>query len=192
MSPKEKKQDPRVIRTRRDLIYGMCDLLKEKKFSKITIQDITDRALINRATFYSHFEDKYDLLDAMLNFTLKQKLDEREVTDGSVTPENIRRLTLVICEFLIEFHEEQSPVQYGETPPIERQILQYLFAFLSSGVQSIHPDKSTADVENMAMMTSSVILGATFHWSRGDQAIEKETLADQIVSFIFNGLKMTS
>ncbi len=39
------------------------DLLAEKGFEKITINDIAVRANINRGTVYLHYEDKFDLLD---------------------------------------------------------------------------------------------------------------------------------
>ncbi|EOP72633.1 hypothetical protein KOW_01201 [Bacillus cereus VDM006] len=39
------------------------ELMSEKNFDQITIQDIADRANVGRRTFYSHYLDKYDLLD---------------------------------------------------------------------------------------------------------------------------------
>jgi AcrR family transcriptional regulator len=35
----------------------------EKSFEVITVQDLTERATVNRATFYAHFEDKYILAE---------------------------------------------------------------------------------------------------------------------------------
>jgi len=61
---KDKKVDPRSIRTRRLLIEAFLKLTTKKDFKEITIKDITDEATVNRATFYSHFLDKYDLMDA--------------------------------------------------------------------------------------------------------------------------------
>ena len=57
------KVDPRVKRTRQSLEQAFVDLLHEKGFQAITVQDITQRAGLNRATFYAHFPDKYALLD---------------------------------------------------------------------------------------------------------------------------------
>ena len=58
------KVDPRIIRTRRLLMDAFSKLTIKKDFKDITIKDITDEATVNRATFYSHFQDKYDLMDA--------------------------------------------------------------------------------------------------------------------------------
>ena len=57
------KEDLRVIRTRKLLSKALKDLLQEKSFDKITVNDICDKAMVHRATFYNHFIDKIDLLD---------------------------------------------------------------------------------------------------------------------------------
>ncbi len=67
MSNKEEKLDPRVVRTRKLLRQAVVDLVPEKGFSAITVQDITDRATLNRATFYLHYQDKNDLLMDVFN-----------------------------------------------------------------------------------------------------------------------------
>jgi len=58
--------DPRVKRTRQLLQQALMDLLREKGFQAITVQDIAERATLNRATFYAHFTDKYDLIDNVM------------------------------------------------------------------------------------------------------------------------------
>lgn len=69
----EKKIDLRVQRTKKAILETFFSLLEEKHFSNITVIDICDRALINRGTFYTHFDDKNQLLesivyDMMMNF----------------------------------------------------------------------------------------------------------------------------
>ena len=54
--------DPRIKRTRKLLQEAMIELTVERGFAAITVADITERAELNRSTFYRHFLDKYDLL----------------------------------------------------------------------------------------------------------------------------------
>jgi AcrR family transcriptional regulator len=59
---KSEKLDRRVRRTRNLLRDALFALIEEKGYTAITIQDITDRADLNRVTFYFHYKDKDDLL----------------------------------------------------------------------------------------------------------------------------------
>lgn len=55
--------DLRVQRTRTLIVKALIDLTVEKGFAAVAVQDIVKRAGVNRATFYRHYRDKYDLLD---------------------------------------------------------------------------------------------------------------------------------
>ena len=69
------KTDLRVIKTKKALYNALIELMKEKTFEEIKVSDICDKALVNRSTFYSHFEDKYELLQGLIN-DLKNDLQE--------------------------------------------------------------------------------------------------------------------
>src|SRR5512135_1559032 len=72
MSKKARKLDPRVVRTRQMLRDALVELIEEKGFDALTVQDITDRAELNRATFYLHYRDRQDLLEN----SLRDAIDE--------------------------------------------------------------------------------------------------------------------
>lgn len=56
------KKDLRVVKTQNVLYTTLLDLMKEKSFEEIKVSDICSKALINRSTFYAHYNDKYELL----------------------------------------------------------------------------------------------------------------------------------
>jgi AcrR family transcriptional regulator len=58
----EKREDRRVQRTRQLLRHALVELILEKGYEAVTVQDITDRANVGRSTFYAHFSDKEELL----------------------------------------------------------------------------------------------------------------------------------
>ncbi|WP_238917083.1 TetR family transcriptional regulator [Clostridium sp. YIM B02555] len=61
------QNDLRVIKTKKYIEESFIYLLGQKDFNKITVQDILDRALINRSTFYKHYTDKYQLAETLCN-----------------------------------------------------------------------------------------------------------------------------
>jgi AcrR family transcriptional regulator len=56
------KTDRRIQRTRQSLRTALLELTKEKGYDAISIEEITERANVGRATFYLHYKDKEDLL----------------------------------------------------------------------------------------------------------------------------------
>jgi len=71
-----KKLDPRVTRTRKMLRDALVALLEEKSYDRITIADITDRATVNRKTFYLHYETKDHLLQSVTDGILDELFGE--------------------------------------------------------------------------------------------------------------------
>jgi len=69
-------EDRRVQRTRKLLEEALLALIEEQGYESITVQQITDRANLGRATFYCHYHDKEDLLRATLQ-TLHDDLEQR-------------------------------------------------------------------------------------------------------------------
>lgn len=58
----EKREDRRVQRTQQLLRHALVELILEKGYETVTVQDITDRANVGRSTFYAHYSDKEELL----------------------------------------------------------------------------------------------------------------------------------
>ena len=63
---KERKEDARVVRTRRDLRAAMAALMEKRPFDKISVSEVCATAAVNRMTFYKHYRDKYDLLNDVI------------------------------------------------------------------------------------------------------------------------------
>ncbi len=93
------KTDLRIIKTNKILFDALLTLMKEKNFEKIKISDICEVALINRSTFYAHYEDKYDLLIALieeLKNTFLNELKENEY--NSISKEYFMNLLKILIE----------------------------------------------------------------------------------------------
>lgn len=92
-----KKKDLRIVKTQMAIKNAFLQLVKEKAFEKITISEIADRALIHRGTFYSHYKDKYDLLNQL----------EDEIVDDMG-----EFVTLIDYETICQSIESKSPLPH--------------------------------------------------------------------------------
>lgn len=72
-------EDLRVRRTRKALMQALIELTIEQGFAAITVQDIAERAMVNRATFYRHYLDKYDLLEQYMNEVYELTVEQEAV-----------------------------------------------------------------------------------------------------------------
>ena len=70
-------QDRRITKTRKAIYTAFLQLLNQKSFETITVQEIIDLADVGRSTFYSHYESKELLLDELCRY-LFHHLFERE------------------------------------------------------------------------------------------------------------------
>ena len=66
------REDLRVAKTKDAISRAMVQLLHEKDIHSITVQNILDRAMVNRKTFYKYFRDKYDLVEQMADGLIKK------------------------------------------------------------------------------------------------------------------------
>src|ERR1700724_1426127 len=97
-------RDPRMRRTRQLLQGALRTLMQNKSFDEIAVQDITEAATVNRATFYDHYTDKYALLEAMVAGGFHTLLHERNVSYDGTCPSAVRALILATCDYLTLTH----------------------------------------------------------------------------------------
>lgn len=173
MTLEPQKIDPRIRRTRQMLYTAFRELLAEKGFDDISVQDIAERSTLNRATFYDHFTDKFALLEAMISDRFRALIAARmEGTDPSCKS-SLRPLILATCDFLAELSSGCQKHQRHFEPFVESSVRTVLRQTVINGQckdRAIHP-------ELKATMVSWAITGAAIQWSRS-RDIPAEALAD--------------
>ena len=101
------KNDLRVKKTKNALYNTLMELMKTKSFEEIKVSDICNEALINRSTFYAHYNDKYELLkDAIDN--LKNSLIEE--LNKNVKTSNTKEYYLEMISILLNHIEEKRSI----------------------------------------------------------------------------------
>lgn len=99
------KEDLRIIRTRKLLSNTLLDMMEEESIEKISVIDLCNKAMVNRATFYAHFEDKYHLLSFALE-ELKDDLYAKFTKDTKLTTPNetINSVMIMAVDFFFDQH----------------------------------------------------------------------------------------
>jgi len=181
-----KETDRRVKRTRKLLQDAFLFLITEKSFQAISVQDIAERADVNRATFYAHFVDKYALLDYVVGEWFRQALASRVSADSPFTTANLQLLIVTVLESLADFHGHCKPSDHDLGPLIEARVQGELEAFLSDWLRRAitadsepHPSRETA-----ALVLSWAIFGAGIAWSRGPRKGTADDLAREILALL--------
>jgi AcrR family transcriptional regulator len=133
--------DPRVKRTLQVLQTAFDDLLQEKGFPNITVNDIAERANVNRATFYLHFEDKYALLRYSLRESFTRMLDQHPLDEPAFSINNLHMLTVTLCEFMSKFYERCRPEARNEEmiiilAQLQQHVYELLLGWITSSVCS--------------------------------------------------------
>lgn len=93
------KPDRRVSRTRRQLRQALMELILERGYHAVTIEDITERADLGRTTFYLHFHDKEELLVESLEEIAEELKIQVEQTASFQAEEGSERINPVSAVF---------------------------------------------------------------------------------------------
>ncbi len=181
MLPNEEKLDPRVKRTRNLMLQSFNDLLAEKSFDAISVQDVTDKAQINRATFYAHFEDKYALLDYWVQQQFKQEIETRVLDACHYTPDNLRILILTVCGFLSQVRTDCVQSQRQFEPMIEKQVKNQVYELLNVWLGKMNTSVST---EIPATVATWAIYGLASHWSHSKKRPALEKFVDEALPLV--------
>lgn len=191
MSLREPKVDPRVQRTREFLQKALFELMTEQDFDVITVHDIADRAKINRATFYDHFDDKFDLLNYSIQEGLQKTLDGKLPPNPAFTYSSIRLLTIALCELLNTYLGHCAvPAKNTYKPLVMIQMQAYVNELLLEWLKNSQITQATP--EAVAALTSWVVFGLATQWSlaqRGRKRISAEQMTDDSLPLLVSGLK---
>ena len=183
--------DPRIRRTRQLLHRAFNELLTEKTFEEITVNDIAERSTVNRATFYDHFPDKFALLEDIIADSFQTMLEARMAGSIGTCPESVKQLIRAVCDFFADMASRCQKQQRQFAPVAESKIKSLLRDFLLIGLRETIPEASKSGLELRATMASWAICGAALEWSHAKTA-SLEAFADSVFSLVSTTLQIHS
>jgi AcrR family transcriptional regulator len=181
--------DPRVRRTRQLLQDALVELLSEKSFDAITVQEIAARSTVNRATFYAHFVDKHELFAQFTRNWFRQALARSLPADASFSRANLQLLVLVTMEAFAELNDHCRPTESLKPlimATVQEELATLVRAWLATGPESGAP-RSVAP-ETAATGASWAIFGAALAWSQASPRPPLEATAAEIATLLTEGL----
>jgi AcrR family transcriptional regulator len=181
VKPAVNEQDPRVRRTRKLLLDTFAELLGEKSFDAITVQDIADRSTINRATFYAHYTDKFDLFDHFAREWFRKALAASLPADAGLSRDNMRRLALTTMNGMAELQDHCRPTE-SMRPLLMAAVQEEIAALLARWLSS------TGQLPTSVVGASWAIFGAALTWSQSDPRPPADATAGQIAAFATDAL----
>jgi AcrR family transcriptional regulator len=180
-TPIKGELDPRVKRTQSFIMDAFMALLEEKGFKSITVKEITQRAGVNRATFYAHYQDKFDLLNASLRAIFEAKLEQSALNGCHYSRENLKALLMTVGLFIEDTSAHCKTVDSQFELIIEKQVRKQIYDLLEMWLEKVGGDM---DVKSIAVAASWTIYGLEEHWSQDPDRDSLEVYVDQILPLV--------
>lgn len=183
----EKKIDRRVKYTLMVIKDSFIKLLAQKPIEKITIKEICDEADVNRATFYAHYMDQYDLLHQIqqeLIDDVTRYLSSYNLQDRAEAPVE---MLVKILEY-VKANAELFNLLLNSNGDI-----QFLREFeIVIGRQQLLPKTvqsslSTEDAEYLFLFFANGSVGAIQKWLKDGMKKSSSELAELILKAVING-----
>ena len=184
-----KKTDLRIIRSKHSIKKAFIELLNEKGYEKITIQDIADKAMINRNTFYLHYQNKPDLLNRSMDELLEELNITLNLCSSSKTPvsgSKLEQLMQIILEKIqnnIPFYKalllDENRI-YGFQSKMEEIIKKTV----SDGLDNTQLKISK---ELLLQYIASTFMGIVIWWVKNDLSYTPKELASQFGKILTHG-----
>lgn len=189
-----KSEDLRVKRTQRLITQAFFALLRRKKFEKISIQEIADAAMINRATFYAHYADKQALYDSLINGFLEnftKILDEKNLVDGNNV--HVKEIENVLSQFYDFVRENPEVAQIIIDKAQDQKFIDHFLDILSLRYRDIFEKLEVREQEvkvpNNFVISyiTSILTGTLKWWVTDSQQMKSTDFAHLIIKLISNG-----
>ena len=154
---------------------ALARLLMKKEFEDVSVQEISDEATLNRATFYLHYPDKNALLQAMTESRFRDLIERRAITFTDCNGA-LRAIALGVCDYLAE--STGCPTQLSRMA-LEGSIIPIVEDMFKEGLAH-HGMAPDADASLPATTAAWAVFGAARRWFQTPNRIPAEEMAARI------------
>lgn len=188
---KSEKKDLRIVKTEKVLFEALIDLMKDKTFEEIKVSDICHKALVNRSTFYAHYNDKYELLETCI-----QDLKESLIVELNNNKEykTLKEYYLEMIRLFLNHIEERKDLYKSILINNRNSIMMdILYDVIDSNITNeIKKDKSNIVSDVPSEVISKFYLGAVFNvsieWLKDSSKMSKQDIIKYLDILIPNDI----
>lgn len=183
----EEKMDLRIKKTYLSLHNAFVELLEEKRFEELTVNELCDRAMIRRTTFYKHFADKYEYF----SFYIKEVVaafQNRMAPD--IQEDAVNAYLIHMSRELIRFvKEHELLVQNIKNSSMFPMLMSILLEQISSDMVQVLRraklnDMSRQQLEGMASFIAGGITNTLFQMLKQNEELDEKHFLNIIFSVL--------
>ncbi len=193
----EEQTDLRIRRTHKFLQEAMIELITEKGFDALTVGDIAERAMINRATFYRHYQDKYDLMVKIFEETTNELVEnmkpiQKDTAQGEM--ENPPEIWIQLFEHF-SYHARLYRAMLGKNGSswFAARMREYTIKIMLEQERQWKQQMEFSQIdpampqELPAMQLSHVLIGTIVWWLESEKSYTPRQMATWFHRFAFYG-----
>lgn len=176
-----KVKNVRSTGTRQDIISAFIQLANKKDFEKVSVQDISMEAKINRATFYAHFEDKYQLVNEIIGGSAESIILKHTTEDKTWNEQHIEHLMLAVNEYLEQVKNKCSRGYDNCIPFLRKEMLEALTNHLETTFGN-NSEVKEFDIKLMAR----IIFESVYISEEEQPKPSQKQISDRVINLILN------
>lgn len=188
MKNRSNKNDLRVKETKKLLEDSLGALLEEKSFEEIRVMDICSKTKIHRSTFYTYFNDKYELLKSILDKYEAKFLEflKKYKIEGKLVDFHVDIMIEILKYFYLNKNYLKVIFKNNREGSIIKILQKYLEAYIIEGVKDMKQISSDKPymIEIMGSFYSGAFISVIGEWILKDCYITPEELSQYISDII--------
>jgi AcrR family transcriptional regulator len=171
------KVDRRILKSQEAIKKAIIELMSEKNFDDITIQDISDRANVNRGTIYLHYQDKYDLLDKLI----EEHIDVLRETCRAASELEFTESTLIWTEYFERNYSFFSMMLASKGASYFRgRFLDFLIEEFTNEVDVTKGKNEALNEDLLVRFVAAAFVGVVEWWFMNEKPVPHHVLAKQL------------
>ncbi|WP_179151998.1 TetR/AcrR family transcriptional regulator [Oceanobacillus senegalensis] len=192
-----KKEDRRIQKTKKTIKKAFIELLNEKNFGEVSVNDIAKRADINRGTFYLHYQDKFDLfekyVDELLNELIsKIKISNLEEYQGKKADKKESNPYVLFFKHFQEYSSFYKPIlSFKGGPYFYIKFIEFIKDYYMQEYSKlpIHHKEPKTDKEILVNFVAHAHLGVINNWLQNDMTKTPEYMGEQLSALLSSLVK---